>query len=165
LVPWPKRRAYEAKEEGWAEPPQPPMPPDIEPHVTQLVQMGFQLASRVDPQRLVHAPHPHLQPHRLRLRRLPREAPCRAPRCSPGTSHPNRSLPRSRRAGPSTCVVTLLICASVTHLQPQVNSDSSAGYRPMPKLLGTPAERIRTPEDAAARRHRRRGGRWRVIGS
>jgi hypothetical protein len=34
------------------------MPPDIEPHVTQLVQMGFQLASRVDPQRLVHAPHP-----------------------------------------------------------------------------------------------------------
>ena len=51
-------------------------------------------------------------------------------------------------------MVTLLICASVTHLQPQVNSDSSAGYRPMPKLLGTPAERIRTPSAA----------RWKVAG-
>ena len=40
---WP-HRVYAATEEDWAAPPQPLMP-DIEPHVTQLVQMGFQLAS------------------------------------------------------------------------------------------------------------------------
>jgi hypothetical protein len=55
---WPHRAYHPTEEQGWAAPqpptpqppmPQPPMPqlpmPDIEPHVAQLVQMGFELAT------------------------------------------------------------------------------------------------------------------------
>ena len=50
---WPHRAYDPTKEQGWAAPqppmPQPPMPqlpmPYIEPHVAQLVQMGFELAT------------------------------------------------------------------------------------------------------------------------